>query len=340
MHAGKKFTIRQVLFWTRREIFIFLIVATVPTVLYQVFGFHWLVIPWLPVALIGTAVAFLIGFKNNASYGRLWEARKIWGAIVNASRTWSMMVKDFINNDFTDQKVGESELKEAHKRLVYRHIAWLTALRFQLRQPKAWENLDKAHAKEYRKFYSVPEWETKLEDEIAPYLSREDLQYVLSKKNRATQLLSLQSADIRKLRSKKLIDAYPYVELENMLEEFFTHQGKAERIKGFPYPRQFATFNLYFVWLFIALVPLGMMQEIHSKLGDPFVWLTIPFTILVAWVFHTMEKIGEATENPFEGGANDIPMANMSRTIEIDMREMLDETDVPSPTQAVNDILM
>jgi len=340
MHAGKKFTIRQVLFWTRREIFIFLIVATVPTVLYQVFDFHWLVIPWLPVALIGTAVAFLIGFKNNASYGRLWEARKIWGAIVNASRTWSMMVKDFINNDFTEQKADEIELKETHKRLVHRHIAWLTALRFQLRQPKAWENLDKTYAKEYRKLYSVPEWETKLEDEMAPYLSQEDLQYVLSKKNRATHLLSLQSADIQKLRSKKLIDAYPYVELENMLEEFFTHQGKAERIKGFPYPRQFATFNLYFVWLFIGLVPLGMMQEIHTKLGDPFVWLTIPFTSLVAWVFHTMEKIGEATENPFEGGANDIPMANMSRTIEIDMREMLDETDIPAPTQAVNDILM
>jgi len=340
MHAGKKFTIRQVLFWTRREILVFALIASVPTVLYQIFDFHWLVIPWLPVALIGTAVAFLIGFKNNASYGRLWEARKIWGAIVNASRTWAMMVKDFVNNDFAHKPVEEDELKASHKRLVHRHIAWLTALRFQLRQPKPWENMDKLHAKEYRNFYSIPELETKLEDEMRPYLSKDDLDYVLGKKNRATQLLGLQSSDIRELRKQKLIDAFPYVELENLLEEFFTHQGKAERIKGFPYPRQFATFNVYFVWVFIALVPLGMMQEIHSKLGDPFVWLTIPFTVLVAWVFHTMEKIGEATENPFEGGANDIPMANMSRTIEIDMREMLDELDIPKPTTAVNDILM
>jgi len=340
MHAGKKFTIRQVLFWTRREILVFVLIASVPTVLYQIFGFHWLVIPWLPVALIGTAVAFLIGFKNNASYGRLWEARKIWGAIVNASRTWAMMVKDFVNSDFADRPVDDGELKASHKRLVHRHIAWLTALRFQLRQPKPWESMDKRHAKEYRNFYSIPELETKLEDEMRPYLSKDDLAHVLGKTNRATQLLGLQSSDIRELRKKKLIDAFPYLELENLLEEFFTHQGKAERIKSFPYPRQFATFNVYFVWIFIALVPLGMMQEIQAKLGEPFVWLTIPLTVLVVWVFHTMEKIGEATENPFEGGANDIPMANMSRTIEIDMREMLNELEIPEPTTAVNDILM
>lgn len=340
MHAGKRYSIKEVLIWTRREIFLFVIIATIPTVLYQIADWHWLSIPWLPVALIGTAVAFLVGFKNNASYGRLWEARKIWGAIVNASRTWGIMSKDFVNNQVTKQKVSDDELYFTHKRLIYRHVAWLTALRFQLRQPRAWESLDTAHAKEYRKLYSVPEWETKIEDQMMPYLSKDDLKYVLKKKNRATQLLSLQSSDLRKLREKGLIDSFPYVEMEGMLETFFTHQGKAERIKNFPYPRQFATFNLYFVWLFILLVPLGMMQEIQSKLGEPFVWLTIPFTVMVAWVFHTMEKIGEATENPFEGGANDIPMAALSRTIEIDLREMLEESDLPPGIQPINNVLM
>ena len=340
MHAGKKFKIHQVLYWTRREIFIFIILASVPTVLYQLLGWHWLSIPWLPVALIGTAVAFLIGFKNNASYGRLWEARMIWGAIVNSSRTWGVMAKDYVNNLVASNLTSKEELHTIHKRLIYRHIAWLTALRFQLRQPKRWENLDKPHAREYRRFYSVPEWETNLEDEMKPFLSQQDLDYVLKKKNRATQLLSLQSADLRELRSKGLVDAFPYVEMEEMVKDFYTQQGKCERIKNFPYPRQFATFNLYFVWLFIFLVPLGMLHEVDDKLGDPLVWLTIPFSILVAWVFHTMEKIGEATENPFEGGANDIPMAALSRTIEIDMREMLEETELPEPVQPVGDILM
>ncbi len=70
------------------------------------------------------------------------------------------------------------------------------------------------------------------------------------------------------------------------------------------------------------------------------IWLNIPFSVIVNWVFNTMEKIGEATENPFEGGANDVPISTLCRTIEIDLREMLDEKDIPSPLAAVNSIQM
>jgi len=77
-----------------------------------------------------------------------------------------------------------------------------------------------------------------------------------------------------------------------------------------------------------------------SKLGENFSWLTVPFSALVSWIFHTLEKIGEATENPFQGGPNDIPITSLSRTIEIDLREMLDETNLPDPIVAENNILM
>jgi ion channel-forming bestrophin family protein len=340
MHTGKRFKIRQVLLWTRRELFLFTLIATVPTWAYVFLKWHWLGIPWLPVSLVGTAVAFLIGFKNNASYARLWEARQIWGAIVNASRSWGVMARDYLTLPPAQESVSNADLAQIQQTLIYRHIAWLTALRFQLRQPKAWENLEKPHAKEYRKYYSVPEWESKLEEQLKPFLSPTELEVVLSKKNQATYLLSLQSKHLKELRAQGLIEAYPYTNLENMIGELFTQQGKSERIKNFPYPRQFSTFNLYFVWLFIGLIPLGMLEEISHKMEKPFIWLTIPFTVLIAWVFHTMEKIGEATENPFEGGANDIPMAAMCRTIEIDLREMLNETQLPPALQAVNDILM
>ena len=110
------------------------------------------------------------------------------------------------------------------------------------------------------------------------------------------------------LFEKGLIDPFRHGEMENMLVNLYEQQGKCERIKNFPYPRQFATLNLHFVWLFAILVPFGLLQE-FDKLGDHFVWLTIPFTVLVCWVFLTMEKIGEATENPFEGTPNDVPMA-------------------------------
>jgi predicted membrane chloride channel (bestrophin family) len=78
-----------------------LIVSSIPTILYEVFGWHWLSIPWQSIAILGTAVAFVVGFKNNASYDRMWEARKANGAITNASRNWGMMIKDFITNKHT-----------------------------------------------------------------------------------------------------------------------------------------------------------------------------------------------------------------------------------------------
>jgi len=336
MHAGRHYKLREVLYWTRREIYGLIPLAVVPTVLYEVFDFK-ISLPWLPIALVGTAVAFIVGFKNNATYGRMWEARQIWGSIINSSRSWGIMAMDFVTSP--DRATNTHELKEIHTRLIYRHIAWLTALRFQLREPRAWENLSRNYNVEYKKHYHIPEHESKLEDELAKFLSTEDLNYVLSKKNRATQLIHLQSSDLRKLREAGMIDGFRHIELENLLVNLYEQQGKCERIKNFPYPRQFATLSLYFVCLFSILVPFGLLQE-FDKLGEYFVWLTIPFSVLVSWIFLTMEKIGEATENPFEGTPNDIPVAALSRNIEIDLREMLDESNIPAPMQPVNNILM
>jgi putative membrane protein len=124
-----------------------------------------------------------------------------------------------------------------------------------------------------------------------------------------------------------------------MLVELYRQQGICERIKNFPYPRQFATLNLFFVKLFVVLAPFGMLQE-FEKLGPHMIWLNIPFSALVSWVFLSMEKIGEVTENPFQGGPNDVPVTALSRNIEIDLREMLDESDLPPALQPVRNILM
>ena len=98
MHTGKYYSFLEVITWTRKDIYFLLVLSAIPTILYEVFDFKWMAIPWLPIALLGTAVAFVVGFKNNASYDRLWEARRIWGSIVNTSRIWGIMVKDYITD--------------------------------------------------------------------------------------------------------------------------------------------------------------------------------------------------------------------------------------------------
>ena len=333
MHAGRKFNLLEYIVWSKREIFLLLVLATIPTFLYEVLGWHWIALPWAPITLIGTAAAFIAGFRNNATYARSWEARQIWGSIVNSSRTWGIMVKDYIRN------LPEKEAEEIRRTLIYHHIAWLTALRFQLRENRNWENArTKAKFIAYRKYYRVAEWESNEGDELKPLLCGPDHEFIMSKKNPATHIISLQSAQLKQLNEKGAIDPLLYVEMENLLKDLYDHQGRSERIKNFPYPRQFASISIIFINLFIFMVPLGMLNEFY-KLNENMIWLNIPFSVIVSWVFTTLEGVGESTENPFEGAANDVPITALSRTIEIDLREMLNETDLPPAILPVNNIL-
>lgn len=178
-----------------------------------------------------------------------------------------------------------------------------------------------------------------LADALGGLIGSNEKTFVLAKSNTATQLIAQQSRDLRELHAKGLIHELRQVEMQNMLVDLYGQHGRCERIKNFPYPRQYATLNLMFVRLFNVLVPFGMIGE-FAKLGTSFIWLTIPGSALIAWVFMIMERIGESTENPFEGSANDVPITAMTRTIEIDLREMLGETDIPEPLKPVNNILM
>ncbi|MDO5968419.1 bestrophin family ion channel [Flavivirga aquimarina] len=367
MYTRRIFPVRGVLKWTRRYIFLFLFLALIPVVLFDIVGLKWLHVPWLPLGALATAVAFIVGFKNNASYDRLWEARKIWGGIVNASRSWTIMVKDFITNDHAKLKRTEEELQSIKRELVHRHVAWLTALRYQLRKDKPWEMhlKQKKSNKEFREsHYRVCEDVEPIEGAIKPYISDAEYKAIFAKGNQASQLLGIQSKRLKELMSDGLIEDFRHMEMANILVEFYTLQGKSERIKNFPYPRQFATLNYLFVWIFIILLPFGIMEGFET-IGDHiledllthksrtslghlvqefiakhFVWFSIPFSALISWVFHTMEAIGENTENPFEGGPNDIPITDMSRGIEIDIRQLIDDTDIPEPYVWKNDIVM
>ena len=340
MHTGKGYTAKEVILWTLKDIVSLLVLAIIPTILYQVFDWKWLTLPWLPLALLGTAVAFVIGFKNNASYDRLWEGRRIWGSITNISRSWAIMVKDYVSNKHAHNKVSDEELKAIHLQLYNRHFAWLTALRYQLRENKVWEAINLPHNKAYRnKFFRVEEHDNVMADAIKPYLSIEEYENVMSKSNKAAQILALQSVHLRLLLELGFIEDFRHMELEKMLVEFYNQQGGSERIKNFPYPRQYASLNQWFIKIFVTLIPFGMIPE-FAKLGEHFIWMTIPFSALSGWIFTTMERIGESSENPFEGSANDVPITSISRNIEIDMMEILNIPHHLKPVAVQNNILV
>lgn len=246
MFTGRNYPLKQTIIWTKKYILIFITIGIIPVLTNKFIPAINIPIPWLPVSLIGVAVAFYLGFKNNASYDRLWEARKIWGGIVNDSRTWTMMTKGYVR----DNHLITNKVLAIQKRLVLRHLAWLHALRFQLRKSKQWEHYNNSSKSKH-----MPITEEKTEsmsDIISKYLNEKEFKKICNKKNWATHILDLQMQDLTLLFKQKHIDDFRHMELGNILRSFYELQGKCERIKNFPFPRQYASLNIYFVWIFIV----------------------------------------------------------------------------------------
>jgi ion channel-forming bestrophin family protein len=335
MHTGTSYKLSEFLTWTRRDLSVLMVLGVVPVVAYQIGHLKWLGIPWTVVALLGTATAFIVGFKNVQTYNRAWEARQIWGDIISSSRAWGTMSRDFFDHADTS------------KALVYRHLAWLTAVRYQLREHRAWESTSKAHNAAYLKYYAIPERHTALDTELAKYLPEAELKQILATGSKATQIMSLQSQTIKGLFASQAIVVAQFLDMHRAIKECLWHQGRCERIKDFPYPRQYATINAFFIKLFCFLLPFGLLRE-FDKLNDSvegvikghMVWLVIPFSVLISWMYTSLERVGESTENPFEGSANDVPISHLCRTAEIELRNMLGETDVPPPLEPRNNIVL
>ncbi|MDN3642857.1 bestrophin family ion channel [Lutimonas halocynthiae] len=342
MHIKKNYSTFEMAWWTRFDTLIFLLIIMGWVSVYYIFDLGWLKIPWTPIGLIGTAVAFVIGFQNNASYDRIWEARKIWGGIVNTSRTFATFIQDMIDNENCDQPISSEEIKKEIKTLTYRHIAWMTALRYAMRVSKPWEtSINHRTNREWG--MEPPEKTSFLDDELKCLITDQDIEYLKDKDNKQTAILYLQSHHLKRLKEQGNIWEFSFLELENVIKEMYTLQGKSERIKNFPYPRQFATLNHFFMWIFVLLLPLALVPQFaeigqkiasnHPIIGDLFIWVSVPIYVIVSWIFHTMERIGRTGDNPFEGTPNDVPISTIARGIEIDLRQNLGETGEQIPDQ-------
>ena len=309
-----------------------LIVSTVPVVIYILTGFSALALPWSVVLLLGTTVALIAGFKNTQTYNRSLEAQQIWSSISASSRLWGILCREFVS-------------EEASSRLIYRHLVWLTLLRFQLRSPRPWETINQKENANFRKSYRVVEQESSLRDELKKHASSAEVEKVLRASNPAAVALAIQSADIKSLLDSGAVTMQAYSELLKILRDLHDQQTKSERIKNFPYPRQYAIVSRLFVIIFCVLLPLGLINqfnELNSE-ADGFmkgylVWLAIPLSVIIGWMYTSLDQVGDSTANPFEGGANDVPISQISRTIEIELKEMLGEADIPGALEPMNGI--
>jgi len=301
--------------------------------LYVVFGNKSATIPLMPITIIGTAVAFYVGFKNNSSYDRMWEGRRLWGSITNASRTWATMVLTLTNNH------NDEDVRLLARHMVLRHVGWCNALRLQLRRNKVWKE------KYYQNYIASiqrkwnHDYEEVLNETLDKFCGTGERIDVTAKQNPATHLLHLQGRDIKYLKQKGIIDEWEHANLTNVITDLYNQQGGCERIKSYPFPRQYAIFSRLFVDIFLFLLPFGLVSEI-ARIAPAAQWLLFPVCIVVNWVFNAMEAVGDLSENPFENALTDIPMSAICRNIEIDLLQHLGETNLPEAIRPINNVLL
>ena len=323
-----------ILWFCWRHLVFFTLYSAAAVYAFDVLHWKFAAIPFLPVGTIGTAVAFYVGFKNNASYERLWEGRKIWGSITNLSRAFGALVLALGAN-----KPIESKLQD---RLIHRQIAWCNTLKLSLRSHPAHRNAHKTSS-EATLIESI--FKEKYDRETLPqYLERsitaEDKLHMDGSSNPALSLLQLQLRDIEELAN--LSDTHSSVceKMTDAIIECIKEQGACERLKSFPFPRQYAYFSEVFVWIFLLLLPFGLIDELAKATTAGLTLLVVPFSVLISWMFITMEQVGDSSEDPFELALNDVPLSAICRTIEIELLQMIGETNLPEPILPVADILL
>ncbi|MGI4855300.1 MAG: bestrophin family protein [Janthinobacterium lividum] len=271
--------------------------------LFQVAGWKWVALPHIPLALFGSAIGLIVAFRNNSSYGRWWEARTLWGGIVNNSRSWARQVLSSI----APQKEADREaVRTLQCRMVLLQIAWVHALRQQLRgQPPL--------------------------DELHGLLTEEDLMALAGQKNIPFAIQIWQGDLVRQALESDWIDSLQWSALDSTLNDLADLQGGSERIKNTPMPKQYAFFPQLFTRMYCLLLPLGLVLNMG--------WFTPLGSTLVGFIFIALDKIGRDLEDPFENTIYDIPLSSMSRTIEINLRQALGERSLPEALQPVQGVL-
>lgn len=235
--------------------------------------------------ILGTIISLLLAFRANQAYDRWWEARIIWGAIVNDSRSWSRQIVSFIDNGFDDDEKDALE-----SRLINRQIAWAHCLGRALR--------DKDDEKD-----------------LGKWMTEQDIDFISRYSSTPMAILELQARDIKYALDNGWINAYQHVELDRTLSNFSDHMGKCERIKKTVFPSTYGLYLHLAMNLFIMLLPFALI--------DFFGWVMIPLVTVIASAFWLIEKMSVHLQDPFENKPTDTPVTSIALTIERDLKQVL-----------------
>lgn len=318
MFVQRNLSLNVVLHYTWKSMLYYIVLSIVVYLLHDYFEIIHLHLPFNTITALSTALAIFLGFKNNNAYDRWWEARQIWGLLVNYSRAWTREVITMIIAPPEEL----TEARELQQRMVYRHIAFVHALRVFLRRKNSYNNTRQTELYEDANEYSDTE----------SFLMPNEYKVFCHKKNPPNYLLELQGEDLRRAYDRGWISDFRFVKLEETLVEFNNIQGRCERIKNTPFPRQYSYFSRVFVFIHASLLPFVFVEELG--------WASIPISVVISFVFLCLDLVGERAEDPFENRIEDVPLTSLSLGIETVVKEQWGDKNFPAPKEYPKGIVL
>ncbi len=275
-------------------------------VAFKVLHWEWVGSKYVPLALYGSAIGIIVGFRNNSAYGRWWEGRALWGQIVNNSRSLARQVCSTMHPNPERHGEDADDLQAMQRRLVLHQIAYVHALRQHLRKLSPWE-------------------------EIGPLLGQDELAALQTAKNVPLSIQQQIGRLLRESKNRGWIDRLEWQAMDGNLDDLADAQGGTERIKNTPMPKQYDFFPMLFVQIYCLLLPIGMVENLG--------WFTPLGSTLVGFMFLALDKIGRDLEDPFDNKIYDVPLTSITRTIDINLRQLLGESDLPQPEEPIRGVL-
>ncbi len=303
MIAPRERHIRKLLMYVGKPLLRLVLYDVAVVLAYKVLHWNWLDLHHIPLTLFGSAIGIIVAFRNQSSYGRWLEARKLWGAIVSNSRSWARQVTTVMT---PQSEADAEEMKAMQRRLVYGQIAFAYALRQQLRGLEPWELL-------------------------TPLLSEQELRELQGERNVPLAIQQKMGMLLGECQRRGWIEAAHWRSMDNTLNDLIDAQGGTERIKSTPMPKQYDYFPELFVQMYCVMLPLALVMNMG--------WYTPLGSTLVGFIFLALDKIGQDLEYPFDNTIYDVAMTSMTTTIEINLRQLLGETVLPEEVKAEHGVL-
>lgn len=264
----------------------------------------WIALPHIPLTIFGGAIGVVVGFRNNSSYARWWEARKLWGLVVNYSRCIARQALTMIVPQPQDEDAQEAV--ELRRKIVVLQVAYVHALRGHLRQHESWPELERI-------------------------LPLEEVEQLRGQKNVPFAIQQRMAELLNVAYQRGWVDTIRWQAMDRTLTELANAQGGAERIKNTPMPKQYDFFPRVFVTVYILLLPFGLVANLQL--------LTPIGSALVGFIFLALDAIGRDLEAPFENLIHDVPLTSITRTIEINLTQVLGDGELPEPITATDGVL-